>query len=175
MKAAPPELLTDRLRLRQFESSDIDAYAALCADPEVMEFLGGPLSREDAWRQMAFFRGHWAFRGYGLYAVEERATGEMVGRVGYLNPEGWPGFEVGWTLRRSAWGRGFATEAAAAAIDQAFNHMDADVIISLIAPGNAGSIRVAERLGEKITGQWAVRGIPVNIHSLSKVEWLASQ
>ena len=95
---------TERLTLRMFRQEDIDAYAAMCADPEVMRFLGGKtLSRHDAWRSMAGVCGHWELRGYGMWAVVEKSSGEMIGRVGCLNPEGWPGFEVGWTLRREFW------------------------------------------------------------------------
>ena len=89
---------TERLILREFRENDFDAYAAMCADAEVMRFLGGVMKRMDAWRQMAMFIGHWRLRGYGLWAVEEKATGEFIGRVGLLNPEGWPGLEVAWTL-----------------------------------------------------------------------------
>ncbi len=86
---------TERLRLRPFREEDLDAYAALCADPEVMRFLGGPLTREGAWRQMAFFLGHWQLRGFGILAAEERAGGALA----------WPS---GWAKRRRAgrWCRG---------------------------------------------------------------------
>jgi len=120
-----PELETERLRLHAFRNEDLDAYAAMCADPEVMRYLGTgvTLSREDAWRSMASFLGHWALRGYCMWALEEKATGDLVGRAGFLNPEGWPGFELGWTLGRSYWGRGFATEAARRALDFAFTNL----------------------------------------------------
>ena len=71
-------------------------------------------SRADAWRQIAMIIGHWQLRGYGLWAVEERATGALVGRIGLFKPEGWPGFELGWMLRRDAWGQGYATRARGA-------------------------------------------------------------
>ncbi len=69
---------------------------------------------------MAMFVGHWSLRGYGLWAAEERATGEFVGRIGLWNPEGWPGLEVGWLLDCACWGRGLATEGARAALAYAF-------------------------------------------------------
>ena len=83
---------------------DFEAYAAMIADAEVTRFLGAgrPLSRLDAWWQLAMFAGHWALCGFGLWAVEERATGTFVRRVGCLEPEGWPGFELAYTLARPA-------------------------------------------------------------------------
>ena len=144
-----PELLTPRLRLRGFRQDDLDAYAAMVADPEVMRFLadGRPLSRFEAWRQMAMFAGHWALRGFGVWAVEERASGAFIGRVGCFEPEGWPGFEIAYTLARPAWGRGYAREAAAASLDHARRVLGRTAIVSVIRPDNAASIRVATSLG----------------------------
>src|SRR5262249_35970647 len=132
-------LETERLVLRQFRESDLDAYAEMVGDAEVMRFIGSgvPLTRSEAWRNMAMMLGHWQLRGYGLWAVEERSGGELVGRVGYWEPEGWPGFEAGWMLRRAYWGRGFATEAARAALAHAFTAMGRTHVISLIRPENA--------------------------------------
>jgi len=167
-------LETERLILRMFRESDTDAYAEMMADPEVMRFLGGrPLPRAEAWRSMALMLGHWQLRGYGFWAVEERASGEMVGRVGCWRPEGWPGLEVGWTLRRSFWGRGYATEAARASVDYAFTALEQARVISLIAPENAGSIRVAERLGERPAGEWEVFGTKVIVYAVGREEWRA--
>ena len=165
-------LETERLVLRMFRESDTDAYADMVADPEVMRFFGGePASRAEAWRNMAMIVGHWHLRGYGMWAVEEKATGEMVGRVGCWNPEGWPGLEVGWTLRRRFWGRGFATEAARAAIDYAFPELGRTRVISLIAPENVNSIRVAERLGERPEGEWEVFGTKVIVYAVGREEF----
>src|SRR5205823_5095613 len=84
-----PQLTTDRLLLRGFRSDDFERYAEMMADPNVSRHLmdGRPLTRVEAWRQLAMFTGHWVLRGYGLWAVEERATGEFLGRIGCLNPE----------------------------------------------------------------------------------------
>jgi RimJ/RimL family protein N-acetyltransferase len=109
---------------------------------------GRPLGRAAAWRSMAVHLGHWSLRGYGQWALQERATGQLVGRAGLWQPEGWPGLEVGWLLGRRYWGRGYATEAGAAALAYAFDELGAEHVISLIRPENRGSIRVAERLGE---------------------------
>lgn len=144
-----PELTTARLRFRAFRESDLDAYASIMADPEVTRFLGagGAMSRVDAWRQMAMFLGHWVLRGFGLWAVEEIESGRLIGRIGCHYPEGFPGFEVAYTLARDAWGRGYAREGVAAALAYARDVLHRSEIISLIRPDNARSIRVAESFG----------------------------
>ncbi len=144
-------LETPRLLLRQWEPTDFDAFAAMHAEPEVMEFLaadGKPTPRFIAWQSFCAILGHWQLRGYGLFAVIERHSGELAGRVGPWFPEGWPEFEVGWTLRSAFWGRGYASEAAQAAIDFSFTQLARPHIASFINPANTRSIRVAERLGE---------------------------
>ncbi len=162
-------LRTDRLLLREFRPEDLDGYAAMCADPEVMRYLGANgavLSREDAWRQMALFAGHWALRGYGMWVAEELETGRFVGRVGLHYPEGWPGREVGWALAREFWGRGLAYEAARAAIRHAFEDLGWPEVISLIHPENRRSIDLALRLGEQFQGSVEIRGLPHNLYRL---------
>ena len=88
-----------------FREEDLDAFADICADEEVMRFIGvgGPVGADVAWRQMALFLGEWALHGYGMWAVEERTSGRLIGRVGFLNPHGWPACELGWLLARDAW------------------------------------------------------------------------
>jgi RimJ/RimL family protein N-acetyltransferase len=157
-----PTLTTERLTLRGWREDDLDHYAAIAADPEVMRFMGGALDRADAWRQIAVFVGHWELRGYGLWVVER--DGELIGRVGLLQPEGWPGLEVGWLLGREAWGHGYATEAARAAVEHAWRELGAEELISLIAPDNLPSQRVAERLGMRPGEDYDLRGTAVVIH-----------
>src|SRR5262245_16307011 len=137
-------LQTDRLSLRMLRETDLDAYAEMCADPEVMRYIGDgqPLSRPMSWRNLAMMVGHWSLRGYGLWAAEERASGALVGRVGFWNPEGWSGFELGWMLRRPFWGMGYATEGARAALRVAFSQLQQPHVISLIHPENAAAIPV---------------------------------
>lgn len=164
-------LETERLVLRMFREEDFEAYARLCADPEIMRFLGGKtFDRTDAWRHMASIIGHWYLRGYGHWAVEEKATGQLAGRIGFLNPEGWPGFELGWTLGREFWGRGYATEGARRALDYGFKELNRQHIISLIHPENNGSIRVAERLGEEIEGKTVLFGHEVLIYGIDRAK-----
>jgi RimJ/RimL family protein N-acetyltransferase len=150
-----PELHTERLLMRGFEDGDLDSWAEICADPEVTRWVGqgDGLTREDAWRQMAYLVGHWELRGCGQWALVERDTGELVGRTGLLHPEAWPGLEVGWLVGRRHWGRGFAPEAARAAMDWARDALGADHLISLIEDANARSQRVAEKLGMTVEGR----------------------
>jgi RimJ/RimL family protein N-acetyltransferase len=155
-----PRLETERLVLRDFEERDLDAYARFTADPEVMRYLGrGTFNREEAWREMAYFAGHFAFRGYTHWALELRETGELVGRCGPYFPEGWPALEVGWMLGREHWGRGYAGEAAAAAVDYAWRELHPDRLVSLVDPRNERSARVARRLGAAPAGTTRILGL----------------
>ncbi len=165
-------LETERLILRMFREGDLDEYAEICSDHEVMRYLGEgrALDRWEAWRQMAMVLGHWQLRGYGPWAVEERATGRLLGRIGFFNPEGWPGFELGWVLRRDSWGNGFATEGATAALSFAFGEMKQSKVISLIQPANEPSIRVALRLGYSLEGRGEVLGKEVLIYAKAMSE-----
>ncbi len=168
-----PIIKTKRLILREFREEDLDAYAQMSADTEVMRYIGKGkvLSRGESWRSMAAIIGHWYFRGYGLWAVEEQQSGEMIGRIGCWFPEGWIGLEVGWSLRRAFWGRGFATEAGKASMDFAFTKLKQSHVISLIHPDNLASRRVAEKLGEKLQGETEVLGIKAVIYGISREEW----
>ncbi|HKB65515.1 MAG TPA: GNAT family N-acetyltransferase [Pyrinomonadaceae bacterium] len=162
-------LETERLILRMWRNADFEEYAELCADPEVMRFLGGKVfDRTEAWRQMASMIGHWYLRDYGVWAVEEKDSGRLAGRIGCINPEGWPGFEVGWTLKREFWGKGYATEAGRRALEYGFNELDKPHIISLIHPENRASIRVAERLGETLEGNARVFDTDVLVYGIDR-------
>lgn len=155
--------------MRPFVDSDLDEWAPIMADPEVMTFIGGqPMSRDDAWRAMATFVGHDQLRGWSNNALIDKATGRLLGRCGLWQPEGWPGLEVGWTLGRSAWGQGYATEAALAWRDYAFDVLDAPELISVIHPDNARSIAVAERIGHAYLRTIEVRGWPCLIYGQAR-------
>jgi RimJ/RimL family protein N-acetyltransferase len=169
-------LETDRLILRMLRESDLDAYAQMCGDPDVMRYIGDgqPLARPMAWRNLAMMVGHWSLRGYGLWAAEERSSGVLVGRIGFWNPEGWPGFELGWMLGRPFWGKGYATEGARAALQFAFTRLGQPHVISLIHPENAASIRVALRLGERLVGPTDVMGKAAQVYRITREEWEAS-
>lgn len=166
-------LETERLYLRQFCQADLDIYAEICADPEVMRYIGdgSTLSRSEAWRGMAAQIGHWELRGYGRWAVEEKHSRRVIGMVGCWYPEGWPDFEIGWILHRAAWGKGFAVEAAAAAVRYAFAVLHRSHIISIIAPENQRSIAVATRLGARLSDRSELRGREVLIYRLTQQNW----
>lgn len=114
-----------------------------------MRFVGKPGTITVAWRNVAMMIGHWQMLGYGMWIVVNRETGEVIGRAGLWNEAGGPGLELGWLIRRTAWGRGFATEAARAALDWAWRHVDTPRVISVIHPENLPSIRIAEKLGQR--------------------------
>ena len=170
-------LETERLILRPFAIEDFDAFAAMYADPRVMQFLavdGKPMSRFDAWRALAGIVGHWALRGFGMFALVERSTETLVGRAGPWEPEGWPDFEIGWALRSECWGRGYATEAVNRCIAHAFTDLNRSHLSSFILPENIRSIRVAERVGERFEGEVALPHLPgrkVLQYGLSRNAW----
>jgi RimJ/RimL family protein N-acetyltransferase len=150
-----PELRTERLLMRGFREQDLDGWAEICADPEVTRWVGDPdgLSREEAWRRMAYLVGHWALRGHGQWALIAQDTGELVGRAGLLFPHAWPGLELGWLVARQHWGKGYAPEAGRATLEWAESALGADHVISLVEPHNERSARVAEKLGMTLEGR----------------------
>jgi RimJ/RimL family protein N-acetyltransferase len=144
-----PRLETERLFMREWRQEDLAPFAAILADPEVMKYLGGAtLSTDDSWRNMARGAGQWLLRGFGAWAVVRKSDQAVMGRVGLLYPEGWPGLEVGWTLGRPYWGQGYATEAARAAMNYGFLTQNVTGLISMIDPENKASQAVAVRIGE---------------------------
>jgi RimJ/RimL family protein N-acetyltransferase len=169
-----PTLETERLRLRAFRPEDLDAYAALNADPEGLRYLGcglEPWDRARCFRHMAFLLGHWQLRGTGTWAVEHRATGETIGALGFCEPEGWPGLELAWRLARPWWGQGRATEGARAALDWGFGVLGRDEVISLILPENGASIRLAERLGMQLAGRAEALGNELLRYGIERERW----
>jgi RimJ/RimL family protein N-acetyltransferase len=152
------ELTTNRLELRRWLETDLDEHAAMIADPEVNRYVGGPTDRASAWRQIACFIGHRELRGWTSSVVVERQSGRMVGRAGLWRPEGYPDVEVGWILKPIVWNQGYATEIGRAVRDYAFGTLGIPHLISLIHPGNQGSIRVAQKIGASFEGEYVFNG-----------------
>jgi RimJ/RimL family protein N-acetyltransferase len=158
---------TGRLRLRLMEERDLDAIAAIFADAETMRYIGEGkvFNRNETWRSISSVLGHWLLKGYGMWTVETRDGGEVVGRVGFIDPAGWPGFELGWIIAKPHWGHGYATEAARAAYDYAIHTLKRERVISLIRPGNDRSVRVAEKLGFVRDGMVELLGTPAMVYA----------
>jgi RimJ/RimL family protein N-acetyltransferase len=164
-----PELTTDRLILRMLRESDFEEYWEVHRDPEVTRFTTRTqMDRMDAWRHLAMIAGHWHLRGFGMWGVFEKETGRFAGRAGFYQPDGWPDFELGWTLGRAFWGKGYATEAAKRCVRYAFEEMDRDHLISLIDPANVASIRVAERIGETLWGEVTLGAYPLRVYRINR-------
>ena len=155
-----PTVTTNRLRLRAFQAGDLDAYAAMQANPEVMRYLvmGRTSTRPEVWRTMATSIGAWALRGYGMWACERIDSPAFVGSVGVFHPLDWPEPEIAYSLDQSFWGQGFATEAVAAARDWLFEHFPLPRAASFIRPDNLASKRVVERLGAVCERTFELRG-----------------
>lgn len=168
-----PVIETPRLRLRGWRASDADALAKLNSNSEFVKYLGNGevINSEDSWRVLAMFAGHWQLRGFGLWLVEDKDSEEFLGRVGLLEPEGWPGIEIGWGISPSCWGKGYAYEAASAALSWAFEELKVDSLISIIHPENHSSKRLAEKIGETYSHSQLVRQRTNDIYKISKVEY----
>jgi RimJ/RimL family protein N-acetyltransferase len=174
------KLETERLVLRPPVDDDLDAIAEIHGDPEVMRYIGPgePWSPERAVLGLSRWKAFWAADGFGMFVVERREDGRVLGHVGLLawDPETWtPGtraaigpdaeIEIGWTLARDAWGNGYATEAALAVRDWARAEHGFDRLISLIHPDNGASMRVAEKLGARYEKDVEVGGRPGRVYA----------
>ena len=163
-----PTLTTDRLTLRGWRDDDLDAYARDhrgCRGHALHGRRHRPGAEPGGRWRCSPATGSCAATGSG--SVERE--GELIGRIGLWQPEGWPGLEVGWLLGREAWGHGYATEAARASMEYAWSELGADRLISLIDPENVASQRVAERLGMRPQGEhYSLRGQPLVIHELTR-------
>jgi len=171
-----PVLETSRLRLRVPQRADFEGYAEMSGDEEAMRYIGGTLPRAAAWRKFLQMPGAWALQGFAMFTVETK-EGEWLGQLGPWQPEGWPGTEVGWAFKRSAWGKGYATEAAVAAIDWAFDTLGWSEVIHSISPDNIASQALAQRLGSVNRGPGRLpepfADEAVDIWGQSREQWLA--
>lgn len=159
-----PVLETERLILRAPRLDDLGAITAF-GTSERSRFVGGPMNDVGSWNALMILMGHWTARGFGWWMLEEKATGQVAGRVGIGHHVDWPEPELGWHLYDRFEGRGFAHEAAVVARDYAHRQMGLGPLISLIHPDNHASRRLAERLGAHIEQEsFLLRGEPCMIY-----------
>jgi RimJ/RimL family protein N-acetyltransferase len=169
---------TERLLLRQWRDQDLDAWAEMNADPAVREFLGGPVTREQAAGAMHGFAADLAARGWGWWAVEVAATGAFIGFAG-LDPvdedKPFDGVEIGWRLSRESWGHGYATEAARACLEYGFTTLDLPEILAIAAAGNERSHAVMRRLGmaHDPAADFDDDGVPSVVYRIERARWQA--
>ena len=168
-------LETPRLILRLPRAEDFNDYADFMADPKSAEFLGGAQPRSTAWRGFAQIVGAWEIRGFSMFSVIEKRSGAWVGRVGPWMPDGWPGTEIAWGIVSSHCNRGYATEAAMATMNWAFDSLGWDDVIHTIAPDNVASQAVAHKLGSRNRGPGKfpppLESFPIEIWGQTRAEW----
>ncbi len=173
-----PVIGTERLKLRQWCGADVTPNTAMLSDPGTARFItadGKPVTDElIGWRNAAIMAGHWMLHGFGMFVVEEKSTGKFVGRVGPWFPPGWPGFEVGWGIARDFRGKGYAGEAARAAIGWSFATFELDRIIHCIDRENTASQAVARRLGAEKRGETDLFGHLADVWVTSRDRWQPS-
>lgn len=173
--ALGPTLETARLILRPPAVEDFPRWADFMADAETARFIGGVQAPAQVWRTLCSIAGMWALTGEGMFSIIEKSSGLWLGRIGPLHPYGWPGREVGWSLHRDATGKGYAVEAAAATMDYAFDVLGWQDVIHCIDPDNAGSQRVAQRLGSTNRGPGVLpepfQDHQVDLWGQSRADW----
>jgi len=174
--AAPgPTLETERLILRPPAAEDFEPFAALMASDETAHFIGGVQPRSVAWRGFAAMVGSWIILGFGMFSVFEKSSGQWVGRLGPIHPDGWPGNEIGWGLAREFWGKGYAVEGSRAAMDWAFTTLGWTDAIHSIHPENVASQGVARRLGSVNRGPVKLPApfeeTPMELWGQTREEW----
>jgi RimJ/RimL family protein N-acetyltransferase len=169
------ELQTARLLLRPWRAEDLNPYARMCADSDVMRYMPKTMTREESSQQVSQFISHWQERGFGLWAVEEKASGAFIGRIGLMVHDDWPEgehkTEVGWILDRPYWGRGLATEGALASVGYGFEELGLERIISITLPENAVSRRVMGKAGLTYRGSTCWRNHDVVWYAADRGEW----
>ena len=171
---AGPILETERLLLRVQQAGDFERYAEMLAHPSSLH-IGGPLLRHEAWRRFLQMPGAWMVQGFAMFSVVEKSSGRWMGQAGPWCPDGWPGTEVGYSFHMDARGKGYATEACAAAMDYAFDTLGWDEVIHSISPENTASQTVAQRLGSRNRGPGKLPP-PLDVHAIeiwaqSRAEW----
>ena len=174
-QANGPVIETERLILRQWRASDVAANTMMLGDPLSARFITAdrkPVTEPMAgWRNAAIMAGHWVLHGFGMFVVEEKASGTFVGRVGPFYPPVWPGFEVGWGVATEFRGKGYAVEAARAAIDWSFATFELEKIIHCIDRDNTASQAVARRLGAHPEGETMLLSHAVELWVTRRETW----
>ncbi|MFO1038487.1 MAG: GNAT family N-acetyltransferase [Geminicoccaceae bacterium] len=174
-----PSISTRRLLLRPWRDGDLQPFAALNADPRVTEYFPETIDRAESDETVAYIREHFERHGFGPWAVEESASGEFIGCVGLLVPSFeapfMPCVEILWRLAHEHWGKGYATEAASACLDEAFGPVGLDEVVAFTVPGNLRSRAVMERLGmrhaadEDFLHPEVPEGHPLQLHMLYRL------
>jgi RimJ/RimL family protein N-acetyltransferase len=168
---------TARLKLRPWCGADVAPNTAMLSDPGTARFItvdGKPITEElVGWRNAAIMAGHWVLHGVGMFVVEEKANGRFAGRVGPWFPPGWPGFEVGWGIASEFRGKGYALEAARAAIDWSFATFEIDRITHCIDHENTASQAVARRLKAEKQGETDLFGHVADVWVTTRRSWMA--
>ena len=167
------ELETARLRLRPFAETDLDEMCGITADPEVLRFIGEgrTLDREQTAASLAAIIGAFRRRGFGRWAMVEKATDALLGYCGLGVPAGHAGVELVYMLARPAWGRGLATEASEAVLRYAFEEMGLERVHAFTMPGNVRSRRVLERLGMRYLRDGTYAGYACACYALERAHW----
>lgn len=169
-------LTTPRLLLRAYQTGDLPLYARLNADPEVAEYLGGPISREESDDIADWAQALHSAEGIGLLAIERRADAKFLGMCGLHHLDWYPDeIEIGWRLAHQHWGRGYATEAATAWLTHAFTTLDLPRVIAVTEEANTRSIAVMRRLGMTVdhyaTLEEAGHPFEAVVHAITKRQW----
>ncbi len=170
-----PTVRTERLILRGFAPGDHADFAALRGDPDVVRYLPGgealvPFAEQIANTRMAAFHDAWDC-GYGVWAIEEASTGAFVGQAGLAAMDRTSDVEVLYALARRFWGRGYAREAAAAALRFGFETVGLERIVGYVVPENTASARVLEAVGLRFTGDTTYNGFTVRAFAIEATDW----
>lgn len=175
-RPALEELLTERLRLRRYGRTDEEDAFRLTSDPRVMRYYPAPYDRERVTRMLDNVLRAYDELGYSVLVVERRSDGAYLGQIGLLHwddVDGREDVEVAYMLAAEAWGNGYATEAARACRDWAFEYLGVDRVVSFIAIANEPSMRVAERNGMKRTKRLDKNrlGLPIYVYAIARADW----
>jgi RimJ/RimL family protein N-acetyltransferase len=170
-----PGIETARLVLRQWRESDVADNTAMLGDPLSGRFITAdrkPVTDPmNGWRNSAIMAGHWVLHGFGMFVVQEKSSGTFVGRAGPFHPPVWPGLEVGWAIASEFRRKGYAVEAARAAVDWSFATFELDRIVHCIDAENVASQAVARRLGAVHEGETVLLGHACELWVTHRGKW----